>query len=285
MTAAFAPPALSTREETAELVRTHLPLVGYLVRELISRLPAHVCRDDLVSAGHYALVLAARSFVPDRGVPFARFATIRIRGALTDELRSMDWASRGVRGKARELQAVRTDLTARDGREPTRDEVANALGIAPREVDSIDVDVRRASLLSLHTLAPNTAEELLPVAGDGPEAVLLKREQLGYLHDAVDELPERMRTVVRLYFFEQRTMQHIAEQLGVTESRVSQLRSEALTLLRAGIDAAQSGTAPEQPANRRSAEYCAAVTARSSLAGRLEATTLLGESRVALQQV
>jgi RNA polymerase sigma factor FliA len=284
MTAALAIPASRADDDVALLVRTHLPLVGYLVRELAARLPAHIARDELVSAGHYALVLAARSFDAERGVPFARFAAIRIRGALTDELRSMDWASRSVRGKARELYAVREHLTARFGREATRTEVATTLGIAPREVESIDADVRRASVLSLHTLAPDAADELLPVDGDGPEAVLLKREQLGYLHDAVDELPERMRTVVRMYFFQQHTMLHIAEHLGVTESRVSQLRAEALTLLRAGLHAAQTGE-PTPPANKRAAEYCAAVTARSSLSGRLAATTVLGEPRRELHLV
>ncbi|HZC70506.1 MAG TPA: sigma factor, partial [Jatrophihabitans sp.] len=87
-----------------ELVTEHLPLVGHLVRELMHRLPAHVNRDDLVSAGSVALVLSARSFDPARGVPFARFAAIRIRGALTDELRTMDWASRAVRSRAREVE-------------------------------------------------------------------------------------------------------------------------------------------------------------------------------------
>ena len=128
-----------------ELVRTHLPLVGHAVRELMHRIPAHVNRDDLVSAGMYALVLTAKSFDPERGVPFARFAAIRIKGALTDELRTMDWASRAVRGKARELDAVRTQLTTSLRRTPTRDEVATALGCSTRDLDNVDSDVQRAA--------------------------------------------------------------------------------------------------------------------------------------------
>lgn len=276
-----------------ELVRTHLPLVGYLVRELVNRLPAHVSRDELVSAGMVALVVSARSFDAARGVPFARFAAFRIRGALTDELRSMDWASRGVRGRARELHQVRTDLTTTMGRTPTRDEVANAMGVAVSEVDAVDADVQRASVLSLHALTPDTADGMLPVAADGPEGLLLKREQLGYLHDAVESLPERLRAVVRNYFFEQQTMVQIAASLGVTESRVSQLRSEALELLRAGMRSMDDGTdgekhtiAPERgvASRRRVAAreaYCAAVSTRSSLRARLQVTTVLGEPATA----
>src|ERR687888_473865 len=112
-----------------ELITEHLPLVGHLVRELMHRLPAHVNRDDLVSAGTVALVLSARSFDPSRGVPFARFAAIRIRGALTDELRTMDWASRAVRSRAREVESTRAELAARLARSPARQEIAAALRI------------------------------------------------------------------------------------------------------------------------------------------------------------
>ncbi|HVU92063.1 MAG TPA: sigma factor, partial [Jatrophihabitans sp.] len=125
-----------------QLVRTHLPLVGHIVRETLARVPSYVSRDDLVSAGMYALAVSARSFDPDRGVPFGRFAAIRIRGALTDELRSMDWASRAVRGRARSIESVRSELAATLGRGATRDEVAQALGISPAEVDSADADVQ-----------------------------------------------------------------------------------------------------------------------------------------------
>lgn len=297
MTAALALPV--ARAESApdtpdadELARTHMPLVGYLVRELANRLPAHINRDELVSAGMMALVVSARSYDAARGVPFSRFAAIRIRGALTDELRSMDWASRGVRGRARELHAVRSDLTATLGRTPSRDEVASAMGVAVTDVDAVDADVQRASVLSLHALTPDAAEEMLPTANEGPEGLLLKREQLGYLRDAVEELPERLRLVVRQYFFEQKTMIHIAAQLGVTESRVSQLRTEALALLRDGLHSTDAdgrpAVEPVTAGRRRAAAreaYCAAVAARSTLRGRLQATTPLGESRRELHAV
>jgi RNA polymerase sigma factor for flagellar operon FliA len=277
-------------EPVDELVRVHLPLVGHLVREMLGRIPSHVCRDDLVSAGMLALVTSAQSYDASRGVPFGRFAAIRIRGALTDELRTMDWASRGVRSKARELETARGELAAALGRTPRREEIAHAMGIAVSELDGVEADVQRASVLSIQGLTDNDGAELLPSVGDGPEALLLRREQLGLLRDAIAELPDRLRVVVEEYFFEQRKMADIAADLGVTESRVSQLRSEALAMLRDGMRAQDSaaGDAPRTSAGARKRNdareaYAAAIAARSNLAGRLEASSLLGEARTVVR--
>jgi RNA polymerase sigma factor for flagellar operon FliA len=243
-----------------------------------------VNRDDLISAGMYALVLTAKSFDPSRGVPFGRFAAIRIRGALIDELRTMDWASRAVRSKARDLESTRNQLTAVLGRTPRAVEVAQAMGVSVADLESVDRDVHRASLLSLQAMTSEDHETVLPSVGDGPEELLLKREQLGYLRDAIDELPERLRTVIEQYFFGQRRMAEIAAELGVTESRISQLRSEALTLLRAGLGSLDGdASAASAPQTRRSADarsaYCAAVATRSNVGSRLAATTALAEMR------
>lgn len=266
------------------LVRTHLPLVGHIVRETLTRLPAHVSRDDLVSAGMYGLAAAAKSFDTTRGVPFSRFAAIRIRGAITDELRGRDWASRSVRAKARDVEEVRNSLAATLGHAPSREELATAMGIAVREVDAVEADVHRASLLSLQALTPEANDELLPADSDEPEGLLLRREQLGYLRDALAELPDRLRTVVLGHFFEGRKMLDMAAELGVTESRISQLRSEALGLLREALHRLDG--AAEPPARGRAAAsrtaYCAAVAARSTLADRLHLTTALGELRTPL---
>jgi RNA polymerase sigma factor for flagellar operon FliA len=272
-----------------DLTRANLPLVGHIVREVMSRIPAHVCRDDLVSAGMYALAVSATSFDESRGVPFARFAAIRIRGAITDELRSMDWASRGVRTKSREVEATRAGLLARLGRTPDTQEIAQSLGTSAADVRSVEADVQRASVLSLQAMAGTSASEVLPTLTETPEAVLVRREQIGYLRDAIEELPERLRTVIKDYFFEQRRMTDIALDLGVTESRVSQMRAEALKLLQASFVATGS-SAPCSPTVRprvtaARAAYAAAVSARSTLAGRLTATNLLGESRLGLTKV
>ena len=263
------------------LVRDNLALVGHIVRETMTRLPAHIGRDDLTSAGMAALVLSAQSYDEARGVPFARFAAIRIRGALVDELRSMDWASRSVRGRAREVEAVRNQLSVSLGRSPRPLEVAEVLGVSVSELGSIDADVHRASVLSLQGFAPETGAAMVPDAQRGPEQLVIDREQLGYLHDAIAELPERLRYVVQSYFFEQRQMADIAAELGVTESRISQLRAEALKLLRHGMAAAEPDAAPAPEPTGRSgakiASYAAAVAARGNLASRLHMSNVFGE--------
>lgn len=287
MTAARVPSA-NTAPTTEELVRANLPLVGHIVRGVLSRVPSHVSRDELVSAGMYALAVSAASFDASRGVPFARFAAIRIRGAITDELRTMDWASRAVRSKAREIDSVRTELVRGLGHTPTNDELAQAMGVPVAEVTAVEADVQRASVLSLQALTAEGDSETLPSANEGPEGLLLRREQVGYLHDAVEELPDRLRTVVQQYFFEQRKMSDIAADLGVTESRVSQMRSEALAMLRSGFRAADATdtvpAAAAAPAKERGraavlSAYVQAVAARSTLSERLATTTLLGETR------
>jgi RNA polymerase sigma factor for flagellar operon FliA len=287
-TAKGAKQAASTSAETRAcsavveaLVRDNLALVGHIVRETMTRLPAHIGRDDLTSAGMAALVLSAQSYDEARGVPFARFAAIRIRGALVDELRSMDWASRSVRGRAREVEAVRNQLSVSLGRSPRPQEVAEVLGVSVSELGSIDADVHRASVLSLQGFAPETGAAMVPDAQRGPEQLVIDREQLGYLHDAIAELPERLRYVVQSYFFEQRQMADIAAELGVTESRISQLRAEALKLLRHGMAAAEPDAAPAPEPTGRSgakiASYAAAVAARGNLASRLQISNAFAE--------
>jgi RNA polymerase sigma factor for flagellar operon FliA len=309
MTAAatMLPASTDTTSGVDELVRAHLPLVGHLVRELAGRLPAHVNRDDLTSAGMMALVTSAQGFDDSRGVPFARFATIRIRGALTDELRSMDWASRGVRSRAREVDSVKSELTAALGRTPRRDEIAQAIGVDTSELDILEADVHRAATLSVEGLTETAGGDLIPSRDAGPEGLLIQREQIGLLHDAIAELPDRLRIVIEAYFYGNQRMADIAADLGVTESRISQLRTEALTMLRDGL-AGQQGAAAQAPAQRRGSAvtalmnkggkvaadrgakrpsrreaarqaYIAAIASRSTLAGRLAATTSLGDAR------
>src|SRR5680860_748232 len=123
-----------------DLVESHLALVGYSVNEVLARVPSHVCRSDLMSAGAMALVRAARSFDDTKGVPFARYASLRIRGALVDELRSMDWVSRGVRRRARAASEATDTLTSQLGRTPTKDEIAQAMGVSVHEVHTAQAD-------------------------------------------------------------------------------------------------------------------------------------------------
>jgi RNA polymerase sigma factor for flagellar operon FliA len=262
------------REDT---VRAHMPLVGHLVREMLARVPAHVNRDDLLSAGYAALVAAARGFDEERGVPFARFAATRVRGALLDELRGLDWASRSVRQRARKTDVARQELTAELGRTPSVAEVAERLGCTVEDIESADDDVQRAVVFSLQGFATAAADDMVTERSAGPEEMLINRERLGYLQHAVDVLPERLRAVIVGYFFEERPMAQIAVELGVTESRVSQLRAEALQLLRDGLNThldpglAQHVVKDGCVARRRSAYY-EQIESRGTLRSRLALT-------------
>ena len=221
-----------------QLVRDHLDLVRKMVAQTTNRIPAHVPKDDLLSAGMAGLAMAARHFDPARGVPFDRYAATRIRGAVIDELRSFDWASRPVRTKARALASTTETRTAALGRSPTHDELASATGITVDALERLTDDVHRAVVLNYEAiLETGDSEVLLPTAEGDPEEELLSRERADCLTRAIEALPRRLRMVVQGYFFEERTVTEIAEQLGVTQSRVSQLRSEAIELLRDGVNA------------------------------------------------
>lgn len=270
--------AVATDPATADVeerVRIGIPLVHYAVHDLVARVPRHITHDDLLGAGMLGLAQAARSWDPDRGVTFERYARTRIRGALLDELRGRDWATRSVRAKARHLQASVESHTQRTGRAPSSTELAADLGLSAGELARMESDVHRTTVLQFDAIFADPDATPLPAAdGDEPADALLRRELLGYLGDAVTCLPERLRTVVVEYFFEERQMQDIAADLGVTESRVSQLRAEAVALLREGLDrllepAPAEATALAARRTRRTAAYLAEVAAASDLRTRL----------------
>jgi RNA polymerase sigma factor FliA len=270
-----------TARELDDLVREHLPLVGHIVREVLSRVPSHVNRDDLTSAGMAALVQAARGFDAERGIPFARFAATRIRGAMVDELRVLDWASRSVRHRARRADTARQELTSHLGRTPTAVELAERLGISVSEIDAVEEDVQRAIVLSLQGFATGAADDMVAERSAGPEDLLLYRERIGYLHDAIAALPDRLRVVVTGYFLADRPMADLAEELGVSESRISQLRGEALSLLKDGMNAQLDPQLVSRPDTdgcvaRRRASYYGKVANRGTLHSRLAMTSHQG---------
>jgi RNA polymerase sigma factor for flagellar operon FliA len=279
--------ALSAAEQE-ELIRQHMPLVGHLVRDMLTRIPNHIHRDDLTSAGLHALVTAARGWDPERGIPFHRFATTRIRGAMMDELRSLDWATRSVRTKARATDTTRQHLTSTLGRTPTAEELAQALGTTTTDLHQTDNDVQRATVLSLQGFATSSADDMVSEPAPGPEDMLLRREQIGYLHHAIGSLPERLRYVITEYFLNERPMADIAEDLGVTESRISQLRAEALSLLKDGLNThldPELAPAPENPESitaRRRASYYADIAGNTTLHTRLALTNAHGHTPYSL---
>jgi RNA polymerase sigma factor FliA len=269
-------PDVAQRRIREQLVRDHLPLVQYNVSEIAARVPLSVSRADLVSAGTLGLVQAARSYDPDRGVPFDRYATRRIAGALLDELRSMDWAGRSVRAGARTMRAAVEHLTDTKGRAPDAGEIAAEMGVDERTVRKLESDVHRATVLNLDLLIEAGAPEANgPDHSPSPEEVMVQRERASYLNDAVAALPERLRRIVVASFYEDVPLTDLAEEMGVSESRISQLRSEALRMLKAGLQTQlePEAVAPEPLPNGRAARtraaYYDAVAQGSSYAERL----------------
>jgi RNA polymerase sigma factor for flagellar operon FliA len=224
-------------ETVDDLVRRYHPLAGQLTTMLLSRVPRSVDRGDLESAAMFGLFQAARTWEPDRGVSFEAFARHRIRGALLDELRSRDWASRRVRTFARSAAAATDELTVTLGRRPTDAEVAALLGVDVSAIESNARDIDLATLTSADAMVEGTGN-LETGADQDPQAVLEEREELGYLHDAVELLPERLRRVVKGYYVDEVPMHELARELGVTESRISQMRAEAVRLLSGAVPGA-----------------------------------------------
>lgn len=228
------------------LVTEHLPLAAFAVNAVASRisLPAHVSREDLLSCARVALVEVARRFDPSAGASFATYALARLQGAVLDELRSGDWASRSVRAAARRTDAAADALAIQLGRPPTREELAASLGMATSDLDSLQVDVHRAVMVSIDAeTGPDGTSLDLPDTGESPERALLRSERSRYLHEAIRQLPDRLDEVVERNFFGGESLTDIAADLGVTLSRVSQMRARALTLLHAAMSEVWEGTA------------------------------------------
>jgi RNA polymerase sigma factor FliA len=264
---------------TEQLVRDHLPLVHCVVADTMRKIPRHVTRDELTSAALLGLVQAAKAYDPDRGVTFQRFARVRIEGALVDELRSRDWASRSVRSRARQLQSATERLEGSLGRTPTPAEIAEQMGVSADEVARLHDDVHRATVLNYDSVFVE-ADHVGALASHtpGPMEALIDREKRAYLMDAIVALPERLQRVIVGYFFDERPMQELADELGVTESRISQMRAEALILLKEGmtsqLDPEKMPASPAKPdrVSRRKASYYAAVASASDFRSRLDAT-------------
>ncbi len=274
-------------ERHAELnarIEAHLPLVKHVVFQVAVHFPRHVDREELARAGSLGLVEAARRYDESRGVPFERFAAQRIRGAILDSVRATDWAPRSVRLLARKLENTEQHLATELGRVPTNDEMAGALGVSHKELARLRERLFRSVVLALDHETSEDAEEdltLVDVLSDQrtvePPDELEARELHTYLRDAVKLLPERQRFVIVGYFLEGKTSQDLARFLGVTESRVSQLRSEALRNLKFGIEAQygeanaedQTATAPVGRVAKRQAAYVSEIGVASDWKHRL----------------
>jgi RNA polymerase sigma factor FliA len=229
------------------LILTYAPLVKYVAGRLGSGLPAHVDEGDLVSYGLLGLISAIERYDPERDIKFETYAMARIKGAIIDELRALDWVPRSVRSRAREIERAIASLEARLGRAPTDEEIAGKLGISEDELNESLGDIARSSIAAL--------DELWTVSGSGgdqialidtiedenaadPQGSLSQTELKEAMADAIARLPEREKLVVTLYYYEELTLREIGEVLGVTESRVSQLHTKAILRLKAHLASA-----------------------------------------------
>jgi RNA polymerase sigma factor for flagellar operon FliA len=280
--------------ELTELIEKHLPLVKHIVFQVAVHFPRHVDREELARAGALGLVEAARRYDDDRGVPFERFAAQRIRGAILDAVRAADWAPRSVRSLARKLEGTEQRLATELGRVPSVDEMSEALGMTRAELNRLQDRMFRSVVLALeHETADDVEKDLTLVdvlvdeQSIEPSVELETRELHGYMRDAISLLPERHRLVIIGYFLEGKTSQDLAGFLNVTESRISQLRSESLLMLKEGIEAQYLNDSPE-PGDvsgrvaRRKATYAKGIGDASNFSARMDLVNLIESDAPAL---
>jgi RNA polymerase sigma factor for flagellar operon FliA len=242
-------PRLEQESETGllsrrdELISQHLYLVKVTARQVQKTLGVHVEFEDLVAAGTMGLFEAASKYVEDKQVPFPLYAKHRIRGAILDSLRQLDWASRDARKHYKQMEAVTQELTAKLSRTPTQSEIAHAMGVDKKRWESLMVDFRSFGLASVQQRSPERedqpAREIPAAPGNCPDRLFAQSEMKQKLALAMQTLPQRHRQVVSLYYEGDLTMKEIGGMLGVNESRVSQIHKSALAKMQANLG--QSG--------------------------------------------
>ena len=224
------------------LVVGYSPLVKFIAGRMAAGLPSHVEESDLISYGLLGLIGAIERFDPEREIKFETFAAARVKGAIIDELRSLDWVPRSVRARARAVEKAHAELEAKLGRSPSDEELAESLEMTVEEFQGALLEIANSSVLALDDLSTyadpegNSHISILDTIQDpgavDPENELQAVELKERLADAIEALGERERLVIALYYYENLTLREIGEVLGVTESRVSQLHTRAVIALR-----------------------------------------------------
>ncbi len=231
------------------LVKQYAPLVKYVAGKVAVGMPHNVEFDDLVGYGVFGLFDAIEKFDPDKHVKFKTYAVTRIRGAIFDELRSIDWVPRSVRQKTREIEESVRRLEASLGRAATDAEVARDLGITTRELEKLMMKISGTSILSLNDVwytgddndKVSIADSIESPQSLNPDVIVEKDEIKRVIVEAIQELPEKEKTVLVLYYYEDLTLKEIGQVLEVTESRVSQLHTKAIMRLRAKLTNIKKG--------------------------------------------
>ena len=227
----------------SEIVERYLPLVKTVVGRLAMTLPAHAATEDLYSAGLVGLLNAVRRFNPSTGVLFETYARLRIRGAVFDELRRLDWVPRSVHDKARKVEAVMRKLEQRIGRLPTSNEMAAALDMSEEDYEHLLNQIKPATFVCLDSVRSveqegeaTQHEAVADASQPDPSYATARREMAKVVLNRLQCLPEVQRKVLALYYFEDLRLREIAEVFGVTESRISQIHAAAVLAIRGYLD-------------------------------------------------
>ena len=253
------PGAGGLNSEQERILLEHLPIVRFLARRIHERLPQHVDIEDLVSAGVVGLMDAFSKFDPTKKVQFRSYAQFRIRGAILDSLRTLDWSPRELRRKGRAVEEAIRVLTQRMGRAPGEAEIAAELTVSLEEYQQLLGDLKGLEIGTLHMERNEDSgeEELAYVPGSPEEDPLfrcLRGELKDRLSEAISNLPDRERLVMTLYYYEEMTMREIGLARGVVESRVSQVHASAVVHLRAALKDLAARGAFERNAARKAQE-------------------------------
>ncbi|MCL1980711.1 MAG: FliA/WhiG family RNA polymerase sigma factor [Proteobacteria bacterium] len=231
-------PPVPPLDDRSQLIRDHMPLVELVVQRMIPQVPSFMTKEDMISAAMVGLIDAANKFDDAKGVKFKTFAEHRVRGAILDEMRKLDWFSRSMRDKQNQLTQTMLRLERLLGRSPDEEEMAVEMGISLDDYRNLLANVSHLGCVSLHETLDHTEEgrsfldTLEDVGGLAPAELIEKQEMTRLLAEVLEELSEKERLVIALYYYEELTQKEIAEVLSLSEGRVSQLHSQALLKLR-----------------------------------------------------
>lgn len=232
--------------ERERLLLEHLSLVRHVAKSIHARLPQHVCLDDLIQAGVLGLIQAIDKYDSTKNVQLKSYAQFRIRGAILDNLRDLDWSPRSLRAMARRVESAREQLSEKLGRAPDNEEICAELGLELQDYHQLlgkiqNLEVARLPVEAVEHAGDDSVQQEMPDrSGEDPFNVYLQAERRKALAEAMSQLSARERQVLSLYYFEDLTMKEVGQALGVVESRISQIHSATLEALRFCLSAPNS---------------------------------------------